>query len=361
MIAGKTFGLLGSLKSYPRRALAREVNRQGGELQHRVTRRTSHVVFGRSLLERLGETRVKEVFAAHKRDERAFLSEDGFLRALGLTAFPANSGLARHALIDQSKLDGETLDLLAAFDAFEHDNEPFSFRDLILARKYAELIANGTSWLAVARSVRGSEHVSSLTALTLKPARGAVVARHGEGLMDLSGQALFDFSDADNDLEDTFALAEDAEESGRFKDAADLYARCVAIDKSDPVAFFNRANCLAEAGDPKAAELAYFRALKLDPRFAEAWFNLSRLASAEGKVDVARRYLSSAVELDHTYADAVYNLARLEFDAGNLVAAKRLWTRYLQLDNDSEWAKRAAKGIQYIDLLGVRDGRPVSL
>ena len=36
-----------------------------------------------------------------------------------------------------------TLDLLSLFDAFEHDAEPYSFRDLILARKYAALLAGG--------------------------------------------------------------------------------------------------------------------------------------------------------------------------------------------------------------------------
>ena len=44
----------------------------------------------------------------------------------------------------------------ALFDAFEHDAEPYSFRDLILARKYAGLMAGGAAWGAIARSVHRS-------------------------------------------------------------------------------------------------------------------------------------------------------------------------------------------------------------
>lgn len=361
MIAGKTFGLIGSLKSYPRRALAREVARQGGEFQHRVTRRTSHVVLGASLLDRLGASKIKAVVAEQRQRQKSLLSENGFMRELGVMSTQPASGLARQALIDQSTLRGETLDLLALFDAFENHVEPFSFRDLILAKKYGALIARGTTWLALAKSIRRSGHVSSLTSLTLEADKGGVVARQGEGIMDLTGQSLFEFSDADDDLEATFAAAEEAEEDGRFAEAADLYGRCAAVDASDPAAFFNRANCLVEAGNPKEAEIAYLRALKLDPKFAEAWFNLSRLVSEAGKMSAARRYLKSAIDLDGNYSDPVYNLARLEFDAGNLAEAKRLWTRYLHLDSASEWAKRAAKGIQYVDLLMVKNGRPASL
>ncbi len=360
MIAGKTFGLIGSLKSYPRRALAKEVARQGGEFQHRVTRRTSHVVLGASLLDRLGAGKIKTIVAEHRQRQKTLLSENAFMRQLGVMSSQPSSGLARQALIDQSNLRGDTLDLLALFDAFENHIEPFSFKDLILAKKYGALIANGTTWLALAKSIKRSGQVSSLTSLTLQADKGGVVARQGEGIMDLSGQSLFEFSEADDDLETTFASAEEAEEDGRFVEAADLYGRCAALDASDPATFFNRANCLAEAGNPKEAEVAYLRAIKLDPKFAEAWFNLSRLVSEAGKVPAARRYLKSAINLDGNYSDPVYNLARLEFDAGNLTEAKRLWTRYLQLDSESEWAKRAAKGIHYVDLLAVRDGRPVS-
>ena len=46
----------------------------------------------------------------------------------------------------------------------------------------------------------------------------------------------------------------------------------------------------------------------------------------------------------------IFNLAKLEFDAGNLSEARRRWARYLELDNDSEWARTAARGVQFVDL-----------
>ncbi|TIX34675.1 MAG: tetratricopeptide repeat protein, partial [Mesorhizobium sp.] len=61
-------------------------------------------------------------------------------------------------------------------------------------------------------------------------------------------------------------------------------------------------------------------------------------------------HLLKAIALDAKYADAVFNLARLEFDAGNLAEAQRRWVRYLELDANSEWARMAAKGIQFVDL-----------
>ena len=49
-VAGKIFGTFGALAAFPRRLAAREVERQRGQLRRGVTRRTSHLVFGRALL-----------------------------------------------------------------------------------------------------------------------------------------------------------------------------------------------------------------------------------------------------------------------------------------------------------------------
>ena len=72
MTTGKTFALIGALAAFPRRLAAREVERQGGELQHGITRRTSHVVFGRTLLDKVGEAKL----------EARFLSARGAARIL---------------------------------------------------------------------------------------------------------------------------------------------------------------------------------------------------------------------------------------------------------------------------------------
>ncbi|MER8763532.1 MULTISPECIES: tetratricopeptide repeat protein [unclassified Mesorhizobium] len=353
-LAGTVFGIVGALAAFPLRLAAREVERQHGQLRRGVTRRTTHVVLGRKLLAKAGDGEIERRAAAERAAGRKLVSENGFLRLLGLMKAPEASALSRQSLIDQSRLTGEDLDLLSLFDAFEHDCEPYSFRDLILARKYAGLVAGGASWGAIARSVHRSGPVASLTAKSL-----AVGSQHGRadaiylegGQSELDGQLLFDLGTQDDDtLEELFADAEAAEGAEDHEQAAALYQRCLAIDPSDAIAAFNRANCLRAAGHAAEAAHDYARAIKLDPGFVEAWFNLAGLMSEEGRVASARRHLLKAIALDPNYADAVFNLARLEFDAGNLAEARRRWVRYLELDANSEWARTAGKGIQFVDL-----------
>jgi tetratricopeptide (TPR) repeat protein len=350
---GKTFALIGALAAFPRRLAAREVERQGGELQHGITRRTSHIVFGRALLDKVGEAKLEARFDMADGAERVLFSENGFLRELGLLPpAPQTGGLARQAVIEQSKLPARAFDLLSLFDAFESNIEPYAFRDLILARKYAGLLAGGASWSAIARSVHRSGAVASLTALSLHHGgKDTIYARLGEHMVELDGQTLLPLERTeDGELEEVFRLAEEAEEEGRPIEAARLYQRYLAADPSDSMAAFNRANCLRASGETEEATRAFMQAIKLDPSFVEAWFNLADLMSAEGKPRSAKRHLSKAVALDPTYADAMFNLAKLEYEAGNLAEARRWWQAYLELDSTSEWARTAAKGIQYADL-----------
>ena len=349
---GRTFGLVGGLAAFPRRLAAREVQTQGGDLQRGISRRTTHLVFGRKLLDRGDARKIETRFRQETERGRKLLSENGFLRALGLLDEPAESTLCRQSILDQSRLPAETFDLLALFDAFEHDHEPVSFRDLILARKYVGLIASGATWSTIARSVRRSDSVASLTALSLHAERAdTIYARSAEGYAELDGQVLLPLvRNSDEDLDGLFAEAEEAEEQGRHADAAELYRRCIAIDPTDATPFFNRSNCLAAVGMPEEARVSYLEALKRDPQFVEAWFNLADLASKRGDRNAARRSLAAAIALDGDYSDAIFNLASLEYDAGDLVEARKWWVRYLDLDDASEWAQRAKRGIQLIDL-----------
>lgn len=351
-VAGTVFGTYGALSAFPRRLAAREVERQKGHLRRGVTRRTAHLVFGRSLLEKASEAAIETRFEVELSTKRRPLSENGFLRLLGLVKQPEASTLTRQSLLDQSRLSARALDLLSLFDAFEHDAEPYSFRDLILAKKYAGLIAGGATWSAIARSVHRSGPVASLTALSLQVAAGdAIYARRLEGLSELDGQLLFDLGSPDDaELEELFAEAEIAEGEGRYVGAAAFYQRCLAIDPADSVAAFNRANCLRAAGRQVDAAHDYARAIKLDPGFVEAWFNLAGLMTERGRVDSARRHLHKAISLDADYGDAIFNLAKLEFDAGDLPEARRQWVRYLELDSFTQWARTAARGIQFVDL-----------
>lgn len=352
-VSGMTFGIVGALAAFPRRLAAREVERQNGHLRSSVTRRTTHVVFGRKLLARAGDAEIETRFDRERNSGRRLLSENGFLRALGLRQLPETSAMTRASLLEQARLAERDFDLLALFDAFEHDSEPYSFRDLILSKKYAGLIAGGATWGAIARSIhRASGAVTSLTSLSLEADGGdAIYARRGEQLSELDGQMLLPIGrSGDAELETLFEQAEDAEADERFDDAAALYEGCLSIDPKDPDAAYNLANCLVAAGRPDKARRFFLLALKLDPDFVEAWFNLANLLKAQGQADSARNHLQKAIAIDSDYADAIYNLAALEFEAGRLAEARRWWVRYLEMDGDSKWARHAAKGVHYVDL-----------
>jgi hypothetical protein len=355
-LAGRTFGIVGALEAFPRRLAAREVERLGGQLRRGVGRGTTDVVFGRRLLGDRDGAAIELRLAAERGAGRRIFGEGGFLRLLGLGKPEGPADILRAALLDQSGLSARDLDMLALFDAFEHDREPFSFRDLILARKYRGLIAVGADWEAIVRSVHRVGPVASLTAKALHVEDGVgICLRGGEGVSELDGQLRLDVGPGP-DLEALFEAAEAAEAAGDHDRAVRLYQRCLDADPGDAVAAFNRANCLRALGRVGAAAQDYVRAAKLDPSFVEAWFNLGGMTAEAGHVDSARRHLSRALALDPDYADAVFNLASLEFEAGNLAEARRWWERYLELDSDSEWARTAARGVRFVTLAALVAG-----
>lgn len=351
---GVAFGLVGAISAFPRRLLARAVEAAGGRLNRGVTRQTTHVVFGRSLLMRHGEEALAAKIAHGAAGGRVCLSENAFLAMIGLARggpLPAGAGVTRAAILAQSGLTPRDFDGLALFDAFARPHEPFELADVILARKYAALIAGGASWSAIARSLHRAGPAVPLSASALQfGADSRLYARHGEGLSELDGQLVFGLDDTDEeeDPDTLFLTAQAAEEAGRHQEAAALYARCLLHDPGDATAAFNRGNALREAGEAEEAEIEYLRALRHEPGFVEAWFNLSALVREAGRLDAAQRYLEEAVSRDADYGDAVFNLATLAFDRGDLQGASNWWSRYLELDSHSEWARQASRGLAYV-------------
>ncbi len=357
MTASPSFGLIGGLAAFPRRLAARAVEAAGGRLRRGTSKRTTHAVFGRSLLARWSDADLAARAETERRAGRKLMSESAFLRWLGLAEAAKPAEISRNDLLRQSQLPADDLDMLALFDAFERDAGPFSFRDLILARKYAGLLAGGAGWSAIARSVHRFGSPVSLTAKSLQIGAGrAIQARCGNRLSELDGQLLLDLSAAPDEADALFAAAEEAEADRRFDAATALYGRCLALDPGDAIAAFNRANCLAEIDRAAEAEQEYMRALQRDPDFVEAWFNLACLLAGQGRAEAARNHLERAVRIEPDYSDAVYNLAAHAWDAGDLAEARRWWTRYLELDAESDWASTAARGLKLIAMQSISAG-----
>ncbi len=61
IVPGTVFGTVGALAAFPLRLAQREVERRHAELRRGITRRTSHVLFGRTLLARVGLAKAGEV------------------------------------------------------------------------------------------------------------------------------------------------------------------------------------------------------------------------------------------------------------------------------------------------------------
>ncbi|WDR05273.1 tetratricopeptide repeat protein [Devosia rhodophyticola] len=354
-LRGQSFGVIGALSAFPLRLAAKRVTALGGRLHRNFTRGTTTIVVGRTLLTRLSETELETRLEAARANGARLLSENGFLKTLGTLPETPPANIDRQALLDQSRLSAPVLDLLTLLDAFEHHAEPFSFRDVILAKKYAGLIASGANWSAIARSVHQIGPVGSLTALTLHAGADKILTSDNHSLAELGGQRLLDLPETDDEAEDYFGLAENAEAAELYAEAASLYQHCSAIDTSDATAPFNLGNCLRQLDDIEGAALAYATALKRDPLFIEAWFNYGGLFRDMGRIDAARQHLIKAATLDPTFADAVYNLGALEYDAGNLNSASGWWRSYLQLDQSSDWARRARAGISLAEKT-TRDG-----
>lgn len=348
-LAGHTFGIVGALDAFPRRLAAREVERLGGTLRRGVGRATTDVVIGRRWLAAGTAAGIAARIAAERAAGRRVLSEGSFRRTIGAARAAPEGGIARTALVEGSGLDGATFDLLALADAFERGEEPFTFRDAILAKKYAGLIAGGADWLAIVRSVHRSGGPAPLTAKALHAEEGRIWLRGGDGLAEIDGQLRMDLG-PDPDLDALFDAAETAEAAGEHAAAARLYGRCLDADPGDAVAAFNRGNCLRALGRLGPAAQDYVRAAKRDPGFVEAWFNLGTLMAEAGHPAAARRHYARAIAVDPGYGDAVFNLATLAFEAGDLTEAARWWARYLELDSDSEWARAAERGVRYVAL-----------
>jgi tetratricopeptide (TPR) repeat protein len=335
-LKGATIGVVGGFAAFPRRLAAREVARLGARLRRGVTRQTRLLVFGHGALASSTDAAIEAHFDKASAARLPILSENAFRRLIGAAEEITDSAdMSVEAFAAQTRLEPRVIALLSLFDCFEHAAAPYSFRDVILGRKYRQLLEDGTSWGNLARSVHRSGKVTALTAVSLQASGPRVMAREG---------------DIDVDADTFFEHAESAEHEGDYTLAAALYRKCLAADPSDTVSAYNLGNCEKEAGNFAEARLAYIRAIKLDANFVEAWFNFGTLLSEAGETEAARKHLLRAVAIDPTWSDPVYNLAALEYDAGQLDAARRWWVRYVELDPDSEWGKRAQRGIAYANM-----------
>jgi tetratricopeptide (TPR) repeat protein len=347
--------VIGHLGAAPPALVAQEVAARGGTIQRGLSRRTAGVVIAGTSVRQLASGRLQRKIAQADRQGAPCVGETAFLRALGLLpqAEPVAGAIALEALAAKVGLEPEVVRLLVLFDLIEPCDGQCSFRDLVSAREVARLLGEGLALAEILATAgrlarpgpAGRDH--PLTRLKLVGDGSGQLARWIDGALgELDGQMRLPLPAADNpSVDELFETAEEAEQAGDLPAAEALYRRCIALDRSDPIAPFNLANVLCGLGRHGQAKLYLELAAAIDPGLAEAWYNLALVLEQEGDRGGARDSFERAIAADPDYADPLYNLAHLEFEAGALGRARELWQRYLALDPDSEWSRKARHGL----------------
>ena len=310
------------------------------------------MVVGHQAIDRTGPEKFVDRLEACQAAGARAISENQFLELLGIreeTDEPRQ--FSRDQVLSRSGLTTETFNILALFDIFEFAEAPLGFRGMLIAKQCADLINKGADWPALVRTIRSRS--STITKLTLDWADWKdVVARHGNAIVELSGQQLlFPDHPEEDELDGLIAAAEDAGQVGDWPTAVDLYQQCLTTAPKDSNIHFNLSHALIETEQWSSARHHLNVVLKLDRDCADAWYNLAIVAKKQNDAKSARRYLQNAIEIDPQYPDAIYNLALIHFDDNDHTNASKLWTRYLELDPGSEWSEKAKRGLQLIEML----------
>ncbi len=355
-LAGKTLVFLGKLDAMPRHMAASYAEERGAIVRRGVTRRTGVLVVGHGAYTFLETGKLDARLAAAARAGAVCVSENTFLRAVGLLdlVLSEQRSLSMDDLEAKSDLALTDLQLMAVFDLIESREGQFGFRDLVSAKEVARLLwEEGATLQEILRSVSvirqygdAAEGQHLARTKLVKLLEGPLGIRVGDFVADLNGQLRLSLSSPESPSVDAlFETAEQAEEGGDLETAETLYRRCADLDKTDPTALFNLANVLRENGRRKEAEIFLRQAVGIDASFPEAWYNLADVIDTAGRREEAVECLQRAVVADPQYADALYNLARFHYDGGDYEEATSHWERYVRLDPNSEWGRKARDGL----------------
>jgi len=342
---GTSFVVVGRFERVPRIRIERELAGRGATLHRRVGRKTdyavvTHAAAGRPASVALGA--VKSLDASRR------LSEEAFLRELGLAPALAEKDIDESKFLALSGLASDDLHLLALFDVVAPSDGRFGFGDLKIAQHVAGLRQRGAALDLVLKAAtelrrrRRGAALSDVTRLDIAPS-GDLMMRIGDLLAELDGQMRFAWEQPQLDPDATFEAAEEAENAGDFETAERLYYSCLSAAPRDPVVRFNLGNVLREVGRAAEAKVHYLTAIESEPVFAEALYNLAHLEMTAGNASEAIGYLERAVVADREYPDPLYNLAALYIQLDRFADAAPLLERYVRLDPKSTWAHEARK------------------
>ena len=342
---GKSFFIAGRFERLPKSRVERELLGRGAKLHRRFTRRTDFAVVTHEAAGRIASPALE---AVRSLDPSRCLSEERFLRELGLAEPLQGKDIEEDRFLSLAGLPSDDVRLLSLFDVLSPSNGRFGFNDVKIAQHVASLRRRGASMEAVLKGAtdlrrrRRGAAAQELTRLDVGPS-GDLMMRIGDVLAELDGQMRFAWLQPPPDPDALFEAAEEAASSGELLTAERLYYACLSATPRDPVVRFNLGNVLRDLGRIAEAKAHYLAAIDAEVDFAEAYFNLGHLAMSAGQHDEAIAHLERAVLVHPEYPDALYNLAALYIRLDRFRDAAPLLERYLRLDPSSTWAREARK------------------
>jgi len=146
-------------------------------------------------------------------------------------------------------------------------------------------------------------------------------------------------------VQERFAAAVQAEESGEKNRAIGIYNEILAADPNFAPAYINLGTIYFHMRRFGRAEELYRRATVADPAYVLAFFDLGNVLDELDRPDESIEAYCKAIALAPRYADAHYNLALAYERKGELRAALRHWHAYIRLDRSGPWADHARNQI----------------
>jgi tetratricopeptide (TPR) repeat protein len=338
---GSSVFVVGRFERLPKSRIERELASRGAKLHRRLTRKTDYAVITHAAAGR-------PLDALTALEPARWVSEDTFLRQLGLAPALQGKDIEPARFLGLSGLAADEVRLLALFDVLAPAEEKFGFADLKVAQHIAGLRQRGAALDAILmaatelRRRRRGTTAADITRLDIAPS-GDLMMRIGDLLAELDGQMRFAWEHPPLDPDAIFEAAEEAAGAGDLERAERLYYACLSAAPRDPIVRFNLGNVLREVGRIAEAKVHYQAALEAEPSFAEAHFNLAHLAMKADNFAEAMAHLERAVIADPDYPDPLYNLAALYIQHERIRDAAPLLERYIRLDPKSSWAHEARK------------------
>ena len=120
-----------------------------------------------------------------------------------------------------------------------------------------------------------------------------------------------------------------------FEKAIFIYDKVISIDKSNYIAFNNKANALLELGKKNEAIINYEKALTLEPNYSDAINNLA-LLKKQNNTNETIQLFKKAIEINPNNSDAFNNLANIEFKKGNIIEAIKNYKSSLLLQSNNQ-------------------------